>query len=73
MNNMMGERALQQSGDMSSGSHFGKGQMVAADYTMEPSIDFNQKGTGSGGAALGVLFGIVAGGLTSNEVSPLHY
>jgi curli biogenesis system outer membrane secretion channel CsgG len=73
MNNMMGERALQQSGEMRSGSNFGKGQMVAADYTMEPSIDFNQKGTGGGGALLGGLFGsvasIVAGGLKSNEAS----
>ena len=28
------ERALQQSGEMRGGSNFGKGQMVAADYTM---------------------------------------
>jgi curli biogenesis system outer membrane secretion channel CsgG len=73
MSNMMGERALQQSGEMRSGSHFGKGQMVAADYTMEPSIDFNQKGTGGGGAVLGGLFGsvasLVAGGVKSNEAS----
>jgi curli biogenesis system outer membrane secretion channel CsgG len=73
MNNMMRERALQQSGEMRSGSNFGKGQMVAADYTMEPSIDFNQKGTGGVGALLGGLFGsvasVVAGGLKSNEAS----
>ncbi len=73
MNNMMGERALQQSGEMRSGSNFGKGQMVAADYTMSPSIDFNQKGTGGAGAVLGGLFGsvagAVAGGLKSNEAS----
>src|SRR5262252_3784934 len=44
MNNLMQERALQQSGEMRSGSSFQKGQMVAADYTMSPSIAFSQKG-----------------------------
>jgi curli biogenesis system outer membrane secretion channel CsgG len=76
MNNMMQERALQQSGEMRKGSNFGKGQMVAADYTMSPSINFSQKGTGGIGGALGGLFGsvgravgAVAGGLKSNEAS----
>jgi nitric oxide reductase large subunit len=31
MNDMMNERALQQTGEMRSGSIFGKGQVVAAD------------------------------------------
>jgi curli biogenesis system outer membrane secretion channel CsgG len=73
MNNMMRERALQQSGEMRSGSKFGKGQMVAADYTMQPSIQFSAKGTGGMGAALGGLFGsvagAVAGGMKSNEAA----
>jgi len=76
MNNMMGERALQQSGEMRSGSNFGKGQMVAADYTMSPSVQFAQKGTGGVGGALGGLFGAagsaigaLAGGLSSNEAA----
>jgi len=74
MNNMMNERALQQTGEMRSGSKFGKGQMVAADYTMIPSIQFSQKGTGGMGGALGSLFGsstvgILAGGLSSNEAA----
>ncbi|HET6421034.1 MAG TPA: CsgG/HfaB family protein [Geobacteraceae bacterium] len=76
MNNMMQERALEQSGEMRSGSDFGKGQMVAADYTMIPSINFSQKGTGGMGGAIGGLFGslgrvvgAVAGGLKSNEAS----
>jgi curli biogenesis system outer membrane secretion channel CsgG len=76
MNNMMGERALQQSGEMRSGSNFGKGQMVAADYTMSPSIQFSQKGTGGLGAAVGGLLGgagraigALAGGLSSNEAA----
>ena len=44
MNNMMQERALSQSGEMRGGSNFGKGQMAAADYTMSPTINFNQQG-----------------------------
>ena len=73
MSNMMQERALEQSGEMREGSSFGKGQMVAADYTMSPSITFSKKGTGGVGGALGGLFGrvagAVAGGLKSNEAS----
>jgi len=76
MNNMMQERELMQSGEMRSGSNFGKGQMVAADYTMNPSIQFAAKGTGGLGAAIGGLFGSggkifgnLAGGLKSNEAA----
>lgn len=73
MNNMMGERALQQSGELRQGSNFGKGQMVSADYTMQPSIQFSAKGTGGVGAVVGGLFGsvagAVAGGLKSNEAA----
>ena len=37
-------------GEVRSGSNMGKGQIVAADYTMSPSITFSQKGTsGIGG------------------------
>ena len=73
MNNMMQERALMQSGEMREGSNFGKGQMVAADYTMNPSIQFSAKGTGGLGGAIGGLFGstagFLAGGLKSNEAA----
>ena len=34
MDNMMQERALDRSGELRSGSGFGKGKMVAADYTI---------------------------------------
>ena len=34
MNNMMQERALEQSGETRQGSNFGKGQIVAADYAL---------------------------------------
>ena len=72
MNNMMTERNLQASGEMRDNSNFGKGQMVAADYTMSPSIQFAQK---TGGASAGLLtrafggLGALAGGMSANEAS----
>jgi hypothetical protein len=76
MQNIMQERALDRTGETREGSNFGKGQMVAADYTMSPSINFSQKGTGGVGAtlgayggALGRAAGVAAGGLKANEAS----
>jgi Curli production assembly/transport component CsgG len=74
LHNMKQERALQDSGEMRQGSNFGKGQMVAADYTVNPSIQFSQNTGGLGGALggfsskLGAL-GALAGGIKSNEAS----
>ena len=79
MNNMMQERALSQSGEMRAGSNFGGGQMAAADFTMSPTINFNQQG-GQGGSAglgglarglggLGAVVGAAAGSMRSNEAS----
>lgn len=73
MNNMQQERSLAASGELRSTSKMGKGQMVAADYTITPSITFSQKGTGGIGAIAGGLLGsvgsLVAGSLKSNEAS----
>lgn len=73
LNNMMMERDLAASGEMREGSNMGKGQMVAADYTMSPTINFSEKGTGAVGGllggALGGVAGAVAGGLKANEAS----
>jgi curli biogenesis system outer membrane secretion channel CsgG len=77
MANMKQERQLMDSGEMRKGSNFDKGQMVAADYTMDPSITFSNKGTGGMGGAIGGLVpgiggmvaGAVAGGVSSNEAS----
>lgn len=72
MNNMMRERELEKSGEMRQGSNFGKGQMVSADYTMSPAIQFSGK---TGGAAAGLLtgkfsaLGAVAGNMSRNEAS----
>lgn len=75
MNNMMGERALQQSGELRNGSNMGQGQMVAADYTLNPSIQFSDNTGGVGGAIGGLLgrsnsvLGMLAGGLKKNEAA----
>jgi curli biogenesis system outer membrane secretion channel CsgG len=75
MNNMMQERALEQSGEMRSGSSFGKGQMVSADYSLTPSINFSEN-TGGGAASLAGLLpgtlgkvGALAGNVKFKEAS----
>lgn len=73
MNNMTAERKLAESGELREGSNFQRGQMVAADYTMAPSIQFSEKGTGGMGGLLGGMLGsvgsVVAGGLKKNEAA----
>lgn len=73
MNQMMRERELMESGEMRSGSNFGKGQMVAADYTVSPSITFSASDTSGAGALVGALFGsvagAVAGGIKTSDAS----
>ncbi len=73
MRNLQQERQLQQSGELREGSNFGKGQMVSADYSMSPSIQFSEKGTSGVSGLVGGLFGsvagAVAGGLKSNEAA----
>jgi hypothetical protein len=81
MNVMMQERNLERSGEMRQGSDFGKGQMVAADYAMNPSITFSSRDSGGIGAAVGGLtsklgswgstVGAVAGGLKFKEASTM--
>jgi curli biogenesis system outer membrane secretion channel CsgG len=71
---MQGERALQQSGELRQGSNFGQGQVVAADYSLNPMITFSEKNTKGIGGALGGIpyagaFGMLAGGLRQNEAS----
>jgi curli biogenesis system outer membrane secretion channel CsgG len=75
MNNMKQERALNESGELRSGSKMGKGQMVAADYTMNPTITFSQKGTGGIGGLLGAfgggVVGAIAGSIKFNDASTM--
>lgn len=72
MANMRTERALEQSGESRAGSNFGKGQMVAADYTMSPTIQFSQK-TGQSAAGVATRFlgslGALAGSVGTNEAA----
>jgi len=58
---LMKERELQKSGEMRKGSHFGKGQMVAADYTLTPTVVFSSNDSGGIGAAVGTLMSTFGG------------
>ena len=77
MQNMMQERALAAGGQMQSDQNIGKGQMVAADFIVTPSVVFSENNAGGVGGALGGLLGrfggagavvgAVAGGLKFKE------
>jgi len=67
------ERQLMQSGQLRGGSNLGGGQMVAADYTISPEIQFSEKGTKGvkaiGGALLGSIGSFLGGGVSKNEAA----
>ncbi len=73
--NELNEQQLNQSGELRRGSRMQIGQMVSADYTITPSINFSQQGGSGLGAGLayvpafGGLLSAVAGSLTSNAAS----
>ncbi len=73
MQNLMQERALAAGGELQRDQNVGKGQMVAADFVLTPSVVFsNQNAGGVGGALAGVggllgKFGAIAGGLKFKE------
>jgi hypothetical protein len=75
MRQMQGERQLMQSGELRKTSNIGKGQMVAADYTMTPSITFSQKGSsgvnGLLGGRIGAVASLIGGSAKSNEASTM--
>ncbi len=77
MRSMSTERTLESSGEMRQGSNFGKGQMVAADFSLNPSIAFSQSDAGGVGAALGGfgrrlgMLGAVAGNMKFKEASTM--
>lgn len=66
MHNVMMERELGKSGELRQGSNFGKGQMVSADYSLNPSITFSNNNAGGIGGAIGGLFGSVGAAIGSN-------
>jgi curli biogenesis system outer membrane secretion channel CsgG len=72
---IQGERGLRDSGELRQTSNFKKGQMVAADYALSPSITFSNNDAGGAGAVLGGFGGgwgaLLAGGLKFKEASTL--
>ncbi|NOT16002.1 MAG: peptidoglycan-binding protein [Methylotenera sp.] len=70
-----GERNLRDSGEMRQSSNFKKGQLVAADYAMNPTITFSSSDTGGMGAGLagfgGGWLGVLAGGLKFADASTM--
>lgn len=62
---MQMERELQRSGELRNNSNFGKGQMVAADFTLTPSINFSEN-TGGIGGGVGSLLPGGLGGILAN-------
>lgn len=57
MNNMMQERALARSGELQSDSNIGRGQMVAADFIVNPNVVFSESNAGGVGGAIGGALG----------------
>jgi curli biogenesis system outer membrane secretion channel CsgG len=57
MNNMAIERQLAASGELQRDQNIGKGQMVAADFILTPSVVFSENNAGGVGGALGGLIG----------------
>ena len=57
MRNMMQERSLGASGELQADQNIGKGQMVAADFIVTPSVVFSENNAGGIGGALGGLIG----------------
>jgi curli biogenesis system outer membrane secretion channel CsgG len=74
LTNELNEQSLAQSGELRATSHQQLGQMVSADYSMSPSVNFSQQGASGLSAGLGFLPGggllsAVAGGLSENAAS----
>jgi len=73
MNNVMRERSLERSGETRPGSNFAPGQMVSADYTIAPSVQFAAKGTQGmnlgGFGAIGGALTTLGGSVKANEAS----
>jgi hypothetical protein len=57
MQNMMQERNLASTGELQGGSNIGKGQMVVADFIVNPNVVFSESNAGGVGGALGGLLG----------------
>ena len=76
MQAMQRERQLMASGELRNNSNIGKGQMVAADYTLSPSVEFRKTNIGKAKAVARKFlgkglpgFGVADVGVNSNEAS----
>lgn len=58
MGTMMGERGLQESGELRQGSNFGGGQMVAADFSITPNVIFTQSNSQGLSSGIGLVSGL---------------
>jgi len=69
------ERQIASSGQARSGSNFGGGQMVAADYSITPEVLVSARSTSGLGAGLaavgGGVLGAIAGGIRTNEAATM--
>ena len=71
------ERQIAGSGQARSGSNFGGGQMVAADYSITPEVLVSGRNTSGMGGGLGGLsgslgvVGAIAGGIRTNEAATM--
>ncbi len=65
---MQRERALMASGELRDNSNFGKGQIVAADYTLSPSVEFRKSNLGKIAGATRNFFGKLIPGVNSGAV-----
>jgi len=75
MKNLLQERSLLSSGELKQDQDMGKGQMIAADYILTPTIIFKEGNTGGIAGALGGLLpgtagsivGVIGGSLKFSE------
>lgn len=69
------DRALRDSGELRGTSNYGKGQVVAADYTITPTLTTSNNDAGGVGGIVGGLFGsvgsIIGGGMQSKTANAL--
>ena len=74
---IMRERRLARSGELRKGSDFGKGKLVAADYSITPSITFHHHHAPSGAGILGAfipfgnLLGMAVGGINNKQAGAI--
>lgn len=66
------ERELAKHGELRTGSHYRSGQMVAADYTLVPSVTFSNSNAGGAAAGLAGLIPGIGGIVASAAAGHMH-